>query len=79
MNDVFNPTGQPNTTTRTFLRELNQPLRRTNHGQKNISYITPIIWNNLPNSLKTADNLNSYKDYFLHRIKNEANNVYTQF
>ena len=83
MNDVFKPTGQPNTTTRTFLRKLNQPLRRTNHGQKNISYITPIIWNNLPNSLKTTDKLNSYKnrgkEHFLHRIKTETNNVYRQF
>ena len=48
MNDVFKPVGQPNTTTRASLLKLNQPLRRTNHGQNNISYIAPIIWNNLP-------------------------------
>ena len=65
MNDVFKPTGQPNTTTRTSLLKLNQPLRRTNHGQNNISYIAPIIWNNLPNSLKATDNLNAYK----HRVE----------
>ena len=65
MNDVFKPAGQPNTTTRASLLKLNQPLRRTNHGQNNISYIAPIIWNNLPNSLKTTDNLNTFK----HRIK----------
>ena len=52
MNDVFKPAGQPNTTTRVSLLELNKPLRRTNHGQNNISYIAPIIWNNLQNSLK---------------------------
>ena len=39
--------------------------RRTNHGQNNISYIAPIIWNNLLNSLKTTGNLNAYK----HRVK----------
>ena len=61
MNDVYNPAGQPNTTTRASLLKLNQPLRGTNHGQKNISYIVPIIWNNLPNTLKTTDNLNTYK------------------
>ena len=65
MNDVFKPTGQPNTITRASLLKLNQPLRRTNHGQNNISYIAPIIWNNLPNSLKTTHNLNTYK----HRVK----------
>ena len=52
---VFKPAGQPNTATRASLLKLNQPLARTNHGQKNISYKAPIIWNNLPNSLKTTD------------------------
>ena len=61
MNDVFKPAGQPNTTTRASLLKLNQPLRRTNHDQNNISYVGPIIWNNLPNSLKTKGNLNTYK------------------
>ena len=46
MNDVFKPSGQSNTTTRVSLLKLNQPLRRTNHGQSDISYIVPIIWNN---------------------------------
>ena len=36
---------------RASLLKLNQPLRRTNHGHNYISYIAPIIWNNLPNSL----------------------------
>ena len=51
MYDVFKPAGQPNTTTRTSLLKLNQPLHRTNHGQINISCRTPTIWNNLPNYL----------------------------
>ena len=46
MNDVFQPAGQPNTTTRASLLKLNQPLRITNHGQNNNSYIAPNIWNN---------------------------------
>ena len=83
MNDVFKPAGQLNTTTRASLLKLNQPLRRTNHGQNNISYITPIIWNNLPNSLKTTDNLNIYKhrvkEHFFHGIRNETNNIYSHF
>ena len=65
MNDVFKTAGQPNTTTEASLLKLNQPLRITNHGQNIITYIGPIIWNNLPNSLKTTSNLNSYK----HRVK----------
>ena len=74
MNAVSEPAGQPNTTTRPSLLKLNQPLRRTNHDQNNISYIASIIWNNLPNSLKTTDNLNNYKhrvkEHFFHRIRN---------
>ena len=61
MSDVLKPAGQPNTTTRASLLKLSQPLRRTNHDQNNISYIAPIIWNNLRNSLKTTGNLNAYK------------------
>ena len=65
INDVLKPAGQPNTITRAFLLKLNQLLQRTNHGQKNISYTAPIIWHNLPNSLKITYNLNAYK----HRVK----------
>ena len=79
MNDVFKPAGQPNTTTRASLLKLNQPLRRTYHDQNIISIISPIIWNNLPNSLKTTENLNTYKhrvkEHFFNRIRNEANNI----
>ena len=79
MNDVFKPDGQPNTTTSASLLKLNQTLRRTNHGQNNISYIL----NNLPNSLKATDNLNTYKhrvkEHFFRRIRNEANNIYSYF
>ena len=43
MNDAFKPAGQDNTTTGASLLKLNQLLQRTNHGQKNISYILSII------------------------------------
>ena len=61
MNDAFKLAGQPNTTTRTSQQKLNQPLQKTHHGQKSISYIASIIWNNLLNSLKTTENFNTYK------------------
>ena len=65
MNDVFTLAVQPNTTTRASLLKSTQPLGRTNHGQKNVSYIFRIIWNNLSDSLKITNNLNTYK----HRVK----------
>ena len=83
MNDVLKTASQPNITTTASLLKLNQPLRRTNHGLGNISYIAPTIWNNLPNSLKITDNLNTYKhrvkEHFFHQIRNEVNNVYSYF
>ena len=80
MNDVFKPAGQPSTTTRASLLKLNQSLRRTDHGQNNISYVGPIIWNNLPNSWKQQLILtHRVKEHFFHQIRNEANNIYSYF
>ena len=55
MNDVFKLAGQNTTATRTSLFKLSQPLRKTNHGQKCLSYVAPSIWNKLPDFLKTTD------------------------
>ena len=83
INDVLKQTGQPNTTTRASLPKLNQPLRRTNHCQNNVSHIVPITWNNLANFQKTIDNLNTYKhkvkEHFFHRIRNQASNICSYF
>ena len=65
MNDVFKLADQNTTATRTSLFKLSQPLRKTNHRQKSLSYVPPSIWNKLPDFLKTTDNVNTYK----HRVK----------
>ena len=65
LNDVFKLAGQHTTTSSISLFKLSQSLRNTNHGQKSLSYVTPSIWNKLPNFLKTTDNVNTYK----HRVK----------
>ena len=65
LNDIFKLADQNTTTTRAFLFKLSHPLRKTNHGQKSISYVAPSIWNKLPDFLKTTDNVNTYK----HRVK----------
>ena len=63
-------TDQPNTTTTASLLKLNHPLRRISHGCNKIFYIAPIIWDNLPNSLRATDNLKTYKyrvkEHFFH-------------
>ena len=52
MDDVFKPAGQNTTATRTYLFKLSQPLRKTDHGQKSLSYVAPCIWNKLPDFVK---------------------------
>ena len=65
MNDVFKVAGQNITATRTSLFKLSQPLRKTNHVQKSLSYVAPSICNKLTDFLKTTYNVNTYK----HRVK----------
>ena len=80
---IFKPKWHPNTNTRTSFLKLDQPLRKTNHGQKAISYSVPNIWNSLTNSLKTTKSIYTYKykvkKHFLDRIKNRECNIYSYF
>ena len=45
--------------------KLKDPLRKTCSGQKNVSYLTPIVWNSLPMELKLLNSLNNSK----HKLK----------
>ena len=67
MNDVFKPTSQNATATKTFLFKFSEPLRKTNHGQNSLSYVAPSIGNKLPDFLKTAENVSTYK----YRVKKQ--------
>ena len=83
INDVFKPADQNTTITRTSLFKLSQPLRKTNHGQKNPSYVAPSIWNKLPDFLKTTEKVNTHKNrvkkHFFRRMNNKENNIYSYF
>ena len=66
MSEMFLPVGQSRITRRSK-NKLNQPFQKTNIGQNCLSYLGPKIWNNLPSSLKSATNINSFK----HKIKDK--------
>ena len=51
--------------TRSSYQKLNVPHRKTNVGQKALSYVGPSLWNNLNKTLKTSTSLNTFK----HNIK----------
>ena len=49
--------------------KLKIPFRKTNMGQKPISFFGPSLWNNLPKLIKKTDNLNTFK----YNVKNRLN------
>ena len=65
MNEVLKPSGQNSTTARASLLKLNQSFRKTNCRQNNFWYVAPNTSNKLPDSLKIAEKLNTYK----HRVR----------
>ena len=42
-------------------QKLNVPHRKTNIGQKALSYVGPSLWNNFKKTLKTSTSLNTFK------------------
>ena len=50
---------------RSSYQKLNVPHQKTNVGQKALSYVGPLLWNNLNKTLKTSTSLNTFK----HNIK----------
>ena len=46
-------------------QKLNVPHRKTNVGQKALSYVGPSLWKNLNKTLKTSTSLNAFN----HNIK----------
>ena len=73
MSDIFNPSGTSRTGTRTSFLKLTQPSRRTNLGQRALSYQGPSIWNKLPDKVKQSCSVNSFKHnlkrYYFEDIK----------
>ena len=62
--EIFHPVNQGRATRRSKFK-LEFPFRKSNAGQKSLSYLGPKIWNSLPSKLKSSNNINTFK----HRIK----------
>ena len=60
MSYAFERTGNPSTNSSASFFKLSQPLRKTNHEQNKISYMGPNVSNNLPDSSKATEGLNTY-------------------
>ena len=72
--------GQNQANTRSSVLKVKHPLRNTCSGQKNVSYLTPIVWNSLPTDLKLANSLNNFKhklkDDFFKKLRNMEQDIF---
>ena len=80
MKDVFDKSYLHQVSTRKSTKKLSQPLRRSNIGQNCISFLTPAVWNSLPDDLKNCQNINTFKhkvkDHFFEVLKEKDNDIY---
>ena len=73
---MFSTYKQDNNTRNAKLR-LCQPYRKTNKGQKGLSYLGPSLWKKVDPKYKLIANLNTFKHsikigFFNQLVKNEA-------
>ena len=59
--EVLKYTSQGRINSRNNYTRLKVPFRKTTMGQKNLSYIGPSVWNNIPSSMKRNISLNKFK------------------
>ena len=77
VNELFIPS--PNTYNTRSQMALDIPLRKSELGQKGISFLGPSIWNKLNNDLKTVRTTISfthkYKRFFLQNLNSQSNRM----
>ena len=76
---IFRPVNQGRTTRRSKFK-LEFPFRKSNTGQKCLSYLGPKIWNSLPSELKSTNNINTFKhrikENFFQNVQKEEDDIY---
>ena len=60
LNEVFEFAPEGNISLRNNFLKLKLPFQNTNTGQKDVSFIGPSFWNQIPETLKKANNLNTF-------------------
>ena len=73
LNKVFDYAPEGNISLANNFLKLKRPFRNKNTGQKALSLIGPSFWNQIPETLKTTDNLNTFK----HNLKQHFFNQMT--
>ena len=73
LNKVFDYAPEGNISLTNNFLKLKRPFRNKNTGQKALSFIGPSFWNQIPETLKKTDNLNTFK----HNLKKHFFNQMT--
>ena len=73
LNEVLEFAPEGSISLRNNFLKLKQPFPNTNTGQKALSFIGPSFWNQIPETLKKTDNLNTFK----HNLKKHFFNQMT--
>ena len=82
--EIYVPLETNGVHTRSSYEKLNVPHRKTNVGQKALSYFDPSLWDNLTKTLKTSTSLNAFKldvkqHYFNELKKRESSKKFLYF
>ena len=73
LNEVFEFAPEGNISLRNNFLKLKRPFRNTNTGQKALSFIGPSFWNQIPETLKKTDKLNTFKHNLKKHFFNQMN------
>ena len=74
-NEIFCPVAENGVITRSSNKKLKLPFRKTKLGIQSLSYVGPNTWNSLPNNLKSATSVNSFKHYIKEYVLKKLGNV----
>ena len=75
LNGTFEFVPESNVSLRHYFLKLKPPFRNTNNGQKVLSFIGPSFWNQIPETLRKTNNLNTVK----HNLKKHFFNQMSSF
>ena len=80
-NKIFCLVGENGVITCSSNKKLKLPFRKTKRGIQSLSYVGPNTWNSLPDNLKSATSVNSFKhyskEYFLKKLDNIEADIYS--
>ena len=79
--ELFCPVGEKGVITRSSDKTLKLPFRKTKLGIQRWSSVGPNTWDSIPDNLKSATSVNSFKhyikEYFLKKLENVETDIYS--